>query len=636
LETAQLSYFLLACQFKNQAEAAAYANVAAATVSENIDALERELGMTLFQRGPRGHYPTEAARWLYQSVEPLLQAVEAAETILRADPATPIKRLEITSPLQFMAGRLSRAASIAARSIRDISPDIIATTYFALGRAPYVHVLERSASDHMEEGAANATRIVLDYAQENEADDSLPLLRDEWVAVSGGNGAGDGDGTIGFEALRKTPLFLPPLGETQLRQARNYCDAHDLPEPVVIEEDVGTFARLLREPVPFNLLAPRSLVMASVERLHLSHARLPVELVSPVVARLPPGEPAALAPALAYVEALKNALAAPCPAIRYKPRITLKQIRYFLAMSDHPSISSAARRLRVAQPALSNQLRKLERIIGGDLFLRRRTGLEANDRSAKLAALLRPATQACDRIVAGAAHYASARRERLAIGVLPMFHHEGPLARALAKALDDLSNLHPTVRLKVLEGPTEMLRRWVDAGEVGFALVEAQVSRSWQIDLAIEDHFGVVSNPAKALLPPGQVSLRSALNIPLALPGSTYGLRQILDKAAAEIDGYFTPQMEINSLSTLLALVRRMRLATILPLSSVQSLVEAGALQFNPVSEPVVRRRLSILFSPERVLTDVERSLIKVLKRELSATGMSKEAAAQRAIYSSE
>jgi len=79
-----------------------------------------------------------------------------------------------------------------------------------------------------------------------------------------------------------------------------------------------------------------------------------------------------------------------------------------------------------------------------------------------------------------------------------------------------------------------------------------------------------------------------------------------------------------------------MRLATILPLSSVQSLVEAGALQFNPVSEPVVRRRLSILFSPERVLTDVERSLIKVLKRELSATGMSKEAAAQRAIYSSE
>ncbi|WP_204270414.1 hypothetical protein, partial [Klebsiella aerogenes] len=68
-------------------------------------------------------------------------------------------------------------------------------------------------------------------------DDSLQLLRDEWVAVSGGNRHRDGDGTISFELLRKAPLFLPPLGETQLRQARAYCDAHDLPEPVVIEED---------------------------------------------------------------------------------------------------------------------------------------------------------------------------------------------------------------------------------------------------------------------------------------------------------------------------------------------------------------------------------------------------------------
>lgn len=631
METVQLSYFLLACQFRNQAEAAAYANVAAATVSENIDAFERELGIALFRRGPRGHYPTEAARWLYQSVEPLLQAVEAAEAILRVDPAAPIKRLEITSPLQFMAGRLSRAASVAVRSIRDMSSDIIATTHFALGRAPYVHVLERSAREATPKDLAHSSRIVLDYAQGEEAEDSVPLLRDEWVVVSNGSRNRGGDAVVDFDQLRKTPLLLPPLGEAQLRQARGYCDTHGLPEPMVVEEDVGTFARLSREPTPFNLLAPRSLVMASVERLNLSQARLPVELVSPVVARLPLGDPIALA----YVEALKNALAAPSPAIHYKPRITLKQIRYFMAMSEHPSISAAARRLRVAQPALSNQLRKLERIVGGDLFLRRRTGIELTASTAKLADLLRPATQACDRIAEGAARYASARRERLAIGVLPMIHHEGRLARALAKALDDLSSLHPTVQLKILEGPTEALRRWVDAGEVGFALVEAQVSRSWQIDLAIEDHFGVVSNPAKAILPPGEVSLRSALNIPLALPGSGYGLRQILDKAAAEIDGHFTPQMEINSLSTLLALVRRMRLATILPFSSVQSFVEAGSLQFNPVSEPVVRRRLSILFSPERILTDMERSLIKALKRELSATGMSKEAA-QRAIYSPE
>src|ERR1700741_485752 len=81
METAQLSYFILACQFRNHAEAAAYSHVSPSALSENIDALERELKLTLFQRGPQGHYPTEAARWLYQPVEPLLQTVEAAENI---------------------------------------------------------------------------------------------------------------------------------------------------------------------------------------------------------------------------------------------------------------------------------------------------------------------------------------------------------------------------------------------------------------------------------------------------------------------------------------------------------------------------------------------------------------------------
>ncbi|AYG62496.1 LysR family transcriptional regulator [Rhizobium jaguaris] len=634
METAQLSYFILACQFKNHAEAAAHSRISASTISENIDALERELGMILFERGPHGHYPTEAARWLYQSVEPLLQVVEAAETIFQAEPRRPIKRLEINSPLQFMAGRLSRAASLASRAVREVSPNIIATTRFTLGRAPYVHALEWSTNEQSgngtDEEVAQAVRIVLDYAQDNEEPDSVPLFRDEWISISGGgNRHADMTGSVSFAELRKTPLLLPPLGETQLRHARAYCAMHDLPEPVVIEEDVGTFARLSRELAPFHLLAPQSLVMASIGRLNLSHAKLPVELVSPVVARIPAGEPVALD----YVRELQKALQLPSSVVQYEPRITMKQIRYFLAISERLSVTAAAKYLSVAQPALSNQLRKLEAITGSDLFVRHRTGLERNDSTDMLVALVGPAAKACDGIAASAAHYATTRRERLAIGVVPLIHHEGPLARALAGALDEWSTVHPTVKLKIMEGSTEVLRRWVDAGEIGFALVETQISRSWQVDLGIEDYFGVVSNPAKSILPPGEIRLRSVMKLPLALPGDASGLRQILDKAASEAGGHFAPQMEVNSLTALLALVKRMRIATILPQSAVRTFLEAGILQFNPISGPVVRSRLSILFSPERILTDVERALINALKRQLSAMGMGKEISSARPLY---
>ena len=73
METRQLSYFILACQHKSHAEGAARLRLSASALSENLGLLERELGLTLFRRGPLGHYPTEAARWLYQAAEPILQ-----------------------------------------------------------------------------------------------------------------------------------------------------------------------------------------------------------------------------------------------------------------------------------------------------------------------------------------------------------------------------------------------------------------------------------------------------------------------------------------------------------------------------------------------------------------------------------
>ncbi|HWW73370.1 MAG TPA: LysR family transcriptional regulator, partial [Duganella sp.] len=57
----------------------------------------------------------------------------------------------------------------------------------------------------------------------------------------------------------------------------------------------------------------------------------------------------------------------------------LRQLRYFVAIVDHGSLSRAALVLHVAQPALTQQLRQLEEELGVQLLHRSAQGVLSTD-----------------------------------------------------------------------------------------------------------------------------------------------------------------------------------------------------------------------------------------------------------------
>ena len=63
----------------------------------------------------------------------------------------------------------------------------------------------------------------------------------------------------------------------------------------------------------------------------------------------------------------------------YAWRVSLSQIEYFVAVAEEGHVGRAAERLRVAQPAVSRQIRKLEDELRSELFLRTPRGMRLSE-----------------------------------------------------------------------------------------------------------------------------------------------------------------------------------------------------------------------------------------------------------------
>src|SRR5271170_5662711 len=72
---------------------------------------------------------------------------------------------------------------------------------------------------------------------------------------------------------------------------------------------------------------------------------------------------------------LKGTQADPAAGAGTPQALELRHLRYFVALADAGNFSRAAEKIFIAQPTLSQQIRRLEEIVGTPLLQRRREGL---------------------------------------------------------------------------------------------------------------------------------------------------------------------------------------------------------------------------------------------------------------------
>jgi LysR family nitrogen assimilation transcriptional regulator len=609
VELRTLAYFIAACRSGSFALAAADLGIAVSTLSTTMKTLGEDLGLTLFRRINNNLYPTAAARVLMRTAEPLLTAELFARRIGSVSPKTRLKHLTVDIGLSFTIGGISRAIRAAIDRIGAERPDIFVDTVWTDEKdLPHIGALGEDGPW----SERSRLTIALADAGQQKSKPTTTLLVDKWVFACR-LPAGTPNPPSAAELIAGrivVPLLSPPL----IEQADRYFSQHRISGVRFLNDHPGDLPRVIDDYPDAALFVPRSLISP---RLGLFNVAMVTPHQAPtmeIVARaIEPNAVTAL-----FIRHLKQVLKDDKPSRAERPIISLRQIHYFNMVHRLRRVSAAARGANISQPALSEQLHRLEASLGGALFERHGDGViptARGDRFAGVAALIETGFRRLSGDDAGAAPPQS---RRIALGILPSVNQHGFLVNRVTEAILDVQARYPALRFVIQEAPNGTLQDWVMRGLVGVAIVETVLPHMPRLPLGSSEGLAVIAHARHRLLPAGPVSLADLVRLKLVLPTNRFGLRQLLETAAVERGLKIHPYLEIDALPMAVGILARLPVCTVLPPSAVALEIASGDLVAHPIIDPAISRRLFAIYSGERTLSEPERGLVNSLRRKLS------------------
>jgi LysR family nitrogen assimilation transcriptional regulator len=303
--------------------------------------------------------------------------------------------------------------------------------------------------------------------------------------------------------------------------------------------------------------------------------------------------------------------------------LDLRELRYFRTVVECGTFSKAAAQLRIAQPALSRQVKKLEHSLGVDLLVRTSKGVTPTEAGL---ALLRRTTQ-LERDVREARREVSGYAE----GVFGAIHTawQYPLTTQLVPQLvRKYRDMFPSVSVHLYDGFSRAIVDALLSEDLDIALIDSPSHEHPElvtIPLWVEK-LHLVGPPAAAgmdIFKGEKASLEEISRLPIVIPSRTSSLRRTVDIAFGRQQLKFEPAFEADGQVLNFEMVKAGLGYTIFPPIAFAAEKRAGALVSVEVS-PAIYRTNSIvtrksLLEDRKIAPMIE--LIKAGVREMAESG---------------
>lgn len=279
----------------------------------------------------------------------------------------------------------------------------------------------------------------------------------------------------------------------------------------------------------------------------------------------------------------------------------LRQLRYFTVIVECGSLSKASRQLYIAQPALSQQVAKLEEEVGKPLLTRSSRGVEPTENGLALyhhaCFMLRQLDQALT----------IARKDTADIHGVVSLGLAATTGQAIAlPLLKRVRERYPNVLLNLVEGMSGHLGPMMQMRQLDMAILfSADAVADLNCTPLLEEDLFVLLHNSSDLVAPGltELTLEEVAKVPLILPSSLHGLRRRITVEFERRNLLAKVVAEIDSLSIVMHCVRDGLGATIKPYSALKLAADPENWRALSISDTQITRSAYLYTAPSATMS---------------------------------
>ena len=283
----------------------------------------------------------------------------------------------------------------------------------------------------------------------------------------------------------------------------------------------------------------------------------------------------------------------------------IRQLRYFAAVAKHQSLTAASDALNVTQPAIGQQIRKLEGDLGLKLLTRHSRGMRLTPVGKILLRHAEDVLASVERIERELMRYRNSGEGTIRIGVTPS------LSRMLVPRLMEMGfDRYPAINLLFHQGfPLDLERLW-EAGECDLAFVQSDIETEETESLPLyNEKMCLIGAPSLCADLPDVVQVSDIVKLPIVLDVRSIWLRERLEREFKSLRADWKDLIESSSIDIRREYLVQGRRFCLAPIAQFASEIEAGLVDYRYIDQPDFDRTIHLAGPAVELMTEAERNI---------------------------